>query len=80
MEYIKVILPSLCVGLVFWYVLRSVIKADSIERKEMEKYYDQMDAGAGAQDVPAEASGQPDVADKAKDGAHGTRNEAGPDR
>ena len=39
MEYIKVLLPSLCVALLFWYVIRAIIRADSIERREMDRYY-----------------------------------------
>jgi len=38
-EYIKVLLPSLCVALLFWYVIRAIIRADSIERREMDRYY-----------------------------------------
>lgn len=39
MEYVKVLLPSLCVALLFWYVIRAIIRADSIERREMDRYY-----------------------------------------
>ncbi|OFL66378.1 MULTISPECIES: hypothetical protein [unclassified Brevibacterium] len=43
MEYLKVLLPSIVVGLLFWYVLRAIIKSDSTERKEMDRYYAEME-------------------------------------
>ena len=44
MEYVKVLLPTVCVAGVFWYVMRAIVRGDSIERKEMERYYSQLDA------------------------------------
>ena len=43
MEYLRVLLPSIVVGLLFWYVLRAIIKSDSTERKEMDRYYAEME-------------------------------------
>lgn len=43
MEYVKVLLPSLCVALLFWYVIRAIIRADSIERREMDRYYAELE-------------------------------------
>ncbi|GAA2009906.1 hypothetical protein [Brevibacterium samyangense] len=59
MEYIKVLLPSICVGLLFWYVIRTVVRADSIERKEMDKYYEELEAAEGAAEVAVDASVEP---------------------
>ncbi len=44
MEYIQVLLPSICVGLIFWYVIRTVMRADSIERTELDKYAAESDS------------------------------------
>lgn len=75
MEYIKVILPSLCVGLLFWYILRAIIKADGNERKAMDKYYAELD---DANSTPSVESGRVEPSDTQKEGAHGKRNEVGP--
>ena len=49
MEYVKVLLPSICVGLLFWYVLRAIVRADRIERDEMDRHYARMEK-AGTDD------------------------------
>ncbi|GAA1336426.1 hypothetical protein [Arthrobacter roseus] len=35
MEYLAVILPSLCVGLVFYFVMKAIFNADRSEREAM---------------------------------------------
>lgn len=44
-EYIAVLLPSIGVGLVFWFVMRSLFRADRAERRAQEAVRaDQADA------------------------------------
>lgn len=44
MEILKALLPSICVGLLFWYVIRNIIRADRNEREQVDKYYSEIDA------------------------------------
>ena len=32
MEYIAAVLPSICIGLIFWLILRSIFRVDRNER------------------------------------------------
>lgn len=41
MEYIKVLLPSIGVALLFWYVIRSIVFVDRRERAEMDRFYEE---------------------------------------
>lgn len=76
MEYVKVLLPSIVVGLIFWYVLRAIIRSDSIERKQMDKYYAQL-----AESERASFSGpKNDTADDTRSGSDGTHDENRPHR
>ncbi len=70
MEYIKVLLPSIGVGLLFWYVMRGILRSDSIEREEMERYYRRMDS--------AETEGEDDSSTGIAEENHpnGTRDES----
>ncbi|WAL39093.1 hypothetical protein BRM1_07190 [Brevibacterium sp. BRM-1] len=81
MEYVKVLLPSLVVGLLFWYVLRAILRADSTERREMDRYYAQLDerephARAG-EAAPQATVGQDRP--ETSGGTHGTRDKGRPD-
>ncbi|WP_166968544.1 hypothetical protein [Brevibacterium atlanticum] len=44
MEILKALLPSICVGLLFWYVFRNILRADRNEREQVDKYYSEIDA------------------------------------
>ncbi|WP_181274906.1 hypothetical protein [Brevibacterium oceani] len=44
MEILKALLPSICVGLLFWYVIRNILRADRNEREQVDKYYSEIDA------------------------------------
>jgi hypothetical protein len=44
MDILKALLPSICVGLLFWYVIRNILRADRNEREQVDKYYSQIDA------------------------------------
>ncbi len=39
MDLIKALLPSICVALLFWYVMRNILRADRSEREQIEKFY-----------------------------------------
>ncbi|RBP63116.1 hypothetical protein DFO66_11137 [Brevibacterium sanguinis] len=39
MDLIKALLPSICVALLFWYVMRNILRADRTEREQIEKFY-----------------------------------------
>ncbi|WP_291797535.1 MULTISPECIES: hypothetical protein [Brevibacterium] len=83
MEYIKVLLPSIGVGLLFWYVMRGILRSDSTEREEMEKYYQQIDRDGAheeavegqLQNAPAGSGGHSEQ----EGAADGTRDEGRPD-
>ncbi|KAA9394176.1 hypothetical protein FCK90_08420 [Kocuria coralli] len=54
MDYLAVLLPSIGVGLVFWFVMRSVMRADRGERAaekaardDAEQWYEQVRAREG---------------------------------
>lgn len=67
MEYIQVLLPSIGVGLIFWYVMRGILRSDTTEREEMERYYRQLD------ETPAE---EPASGNDEERSAHGPRDES----
>ncbi|GAA4385891.1 hypothetical protein [Brevibacterium sp. CS2] len=72
MEYVKVLLPSICVGLLFWYVIRSVVRADSIERREMDRFYSENEDSAGES---PESTGDPnDLRSSGADPTHDALN------
>ena len=39
MDLFKALLPSICVGLLFWYVMRNILRADRTEREQIDKFY-----------------------------------------
>ena len=73
MEYVKVLLPSIVVGLIFWYVIRAIIRSDSIERKQMDKYYAQLAESEGAS--TARPGSHNDQVDQVEGSSHGTHDE-----
>lgn len=77
MEYLRVLLPSIVVGLLFWYVLRAIIKSDSTERKEMDRYYAEMEVhkaqqekSAGPRHEPEAIGEDPDNGSQSEDDSH----------
>jgi len=69
MEYVAVLLPSLVVGLIFWFAMKSIFNADKSER--------QAEARAQAEaDAQAEAAGQAAGQEKTQPG---TRPDSQPD-
>lgn len=56
MEYIAVLLPSVVVGLLFWFAMKSIFNADKSERKAEARA--QAEASArGPEQNPAAGSG-----------------------
>lgn len=39
LDLAKALLPSIALGLLFWYAMRNILRADRTERSEIEKYY-----------------------------------------
>jgi hypothetical protein len=73
MEYVAVLLPSLVVGLLFWFAMRAIFNADKSERQAEAKA--QAEADAKAARAAAQASPAVPLADKqpgkAEDSAQG---------
>ena len=46
MEYVAVLLPSLVVGLLFWFAMRAIFNADKSERQAEAKAQAEADAKA----------------------------------
>lgn len=46
MEYVAVLLPSLVVGLIFWFVMKSIFNADKSERQAEARAKAEADARA----------------------------------
>lgn len=45
MEYIAVILPSLVVGVIFWFAIRALLNADRSEREALARAEEEWDSG-----------------------------------
>jgi hypothetical protein len=48
MDYIAVLLPSVVVGLIFWFAMKSIFNADKAERQAEARAQAEADAQAGA--------------------------------
>ena len=59
MEYVAVLLPSLVVGLLFWFAMRAIFNADKSERQAEAKAQAEADAKAARAAVQDQQSGQP---------------------
>lgn len=49
MEYVAVLLPSLVVGLIFWFAMKSIFNADKAERQAEARAQAEADARAQAE-------------------------------
>ena len=68
MEYVAVLLPSLVVGLIFWFAMRAIFNADKSERQAEAKAQAEADARApraAAQASPAVPPAVPPAASPA---------------
>ncbi|WP_426997717.1 hypothetical protein [Pseudarthrobacter sp. N5] len=55
MDYVAVLLPSLVVGLLFWFAMKSIFNADKSERQaEARAQAEALESGSGA--VPPESN------------------------
>lgn len=61
MEYVAVLLPSLVVGLLFWFAMRAIFNADKSERQAEAKAQAEADAKAARAAAQAPPSAQPSV-------------------
>jgi flagellar biosynthesis/type III secretory pathway M-ring protein FliF/YscJ len=53
MDYVAVLLPSLVVGLLFWFAMKSIFNADKAERQAEARAQAEADAqAAGGDDSP----------------------------
>ena len=52
MDYIAVLLPSIVVGLLFWFAMKSIFNADKSERQAEARAQAEADGNAPATDTP----------------------------
>lgn len=67
MDYIAVLLPSVVVGLIFWFAMKSIFNADKAERQAEARAQAEADAQAAADARRAsgdDSSGPPAQSDK----------------
>ncbi|MEO5779704.1 MULTISPECIES: hypothetical protein [Arthrobacter] len=50
MEYVAVLLPSVVVGLIFWFAMKSIFNADKSERQAEARAQAEADHGTAAPD------------------------------
>jgi flagellar biosynthesis/type III secretory pathway M-ring protein FliF/YscJ len=60
MDYVAVLLPSLVVGLLFWFAMKSIFNADRAERQAEARAQAEADAQAAARDDSAEPPSKSD--------------------
>ncbi|MFJ5697343.1 hypothetical protein [Arthrobacter sp. NPDC093139] len=69
MEYVAVLLPSLVVGLLFWFAMKSIFNADKAERQAEAEAQAEADARSAAGTRSAQAAEQAVKQDKPRPGA-----------
>ena len=60
MDYVAVLLPSLVVGLIFWFAMKSIFNADKAERQAEARAQAEADAQAAAGDDSTEPPSKSD--------------------
>ncbi|MFC7849137.1 hypothetical protein ACFUTU_11760 [Arthrobacter sp. NPDC057388] len=60
MDYIAVLLPSLVVGLLFWFAMKSIFNADKAERQAEARAQAEADAQAAADAQRAAGNDSPE--------------------
>jgi len=72
MEYVAVLLPSLVVGLIFWFAMKSIFNADKSERQAEAQAH----AEAKARDAESkqETNGAPNTGTNPGDGIGNSTN------
>jgi hypothetical protein len=61
-EYIAVLLPSVVVGLIFWFAMKSIFNADKSERQAEARAQAEAQEKASAGDTGPDAGHSPGVA------------------
>ena len=61
MDYVAVLLPSLVVGLIFWFAMKSIFNADKAERQAEARAQAEADAQAAAGSQPAAGDDSPEL-------------------
>jgi hypothetical protein len=77
MEYIAVLLPSLVVGLLFWFAMRAIFNADKSERRAEAQAQAEADAKAARAAEQARYSAPP--AEKPQPGKPADSGQEGPE-
>lgn len=57
MEYIAVLLPSIVVGLIFWFAMKSIFNADKAERQAEARAQTEAGERGPGQDIAGPADG-----------------------
>lgn len=60
MDYVAVLLPSLVVGLLFWFAMKSIFNADKAERQAEARAQAEADAQAAGGDDSSEPPSKSD--------------------
>jgi len=60
MDYIAVLLPSVVVGLIFWFAMKSIFNADKAERQAEARAQAEADAQAAADAQHASGDDSPE--------------------
>ncbi|MFC9353793.1 hypothetical protein [Arthrobacter sp. NPDC057013] len=60
MDYVAVLLPSLVVGLLFWFAMKSIFNADKAERQAEARAQAEADAQTAGGDDSSEPPGKSD--------------------
>ena len=56
MEYVAVLLPSVVVGLIFWFAMKSIFNADKSERQAEARAQAEAEGNARGADTPGSGS------------------------
>lgn len=51
MEYVAVLLPSIVVGLIFWFAMKSIFNADKSERQAEARAQAESEAGSASHEA-----------------------------
>ena len=72
LDLIKALLPSICVGLLFWYVMRNIVRADRREREQIEKFYSEHEVSELDANAENDVMLTPVKSSEHEKGEHGT--------
>lgn len=58
MEYVAVLLPSVCLAVLFYFVIKAIFNVDRAEREAMKRAEEMQDAEDARKRGPAEEKGE----------------------